>query len=105
MAYGDMPREARELLLGEHLRDQPHGGVDVDSLTVGGGDAGAFLPAVLEGIETEEGDSGDIYSRGIDAKDPAAFMHRYASNSHIISLLRIRINQSCDGFRQVVPVS
>jgi hypothetical protein len=42
-----MTVELGQLILGESLGNQPHRGVKVDFLPVGGGDAGAFLSTML----------------------------------------------------------
>jgi hypothetical protein len=45
----------RNYLRRENFLHQTHGFVDVDVRAVGGGDAGGFLPAMLEGVEAEIG--------------------------------------------------
>ena len=42
-----------------------------DGVAVGHGDTGGFLPAVLEGEQSEEGQAGDILAGGVDAEDAA----------------------------------
>jgi hypothetical protein len=39
--------------------------------SVGNGDTGALLSAMLEGKQTEEGDTGDLFSGSEDAEDAA----------------------------------
>jgi hypothetical protein len=42
----------------------------MDVSAVGDRDAGALLAAMLESEQTEEGDTGDLFTGGEDAKDP-----------------------------------
>jgi hypothetical protein len=49
--------------------------VEADFLSIRSGDAGAFLPAMLECIKTKKGNSGNVYSWSIDAEYTTAFMH------------------------------
>src|SRR5579884_1614256 len=47
--------------------------MDIERRTVAGGDAGALLAAMLQGIEAKVGDAGDIFAAGVDAEYPAGF--------------------------------
>ena len=71
VADGDVAGEVAEVVLLEDLRDEAHAAVHVDAEAVGGGDAGALLAAVLEGVEAVEGDAGDVFVRRVDAEDAA----------------------------------
>ena len=53
MADGQFTGQGQKVLLAENLGHQPHIDPAVDFLAVGGGDAGAFLPPVLQGEQTE----------------------------------------------------
>jgi hypothetical protein len=64
MPDGDMPAKLRERLLVKDLGYQPHAGVELYPVAIGGGDAGALLPAVLQGEESEECKTGDILMVG-----------------------------------------
>ena len=75
MSNSDVTLEVGQLVLGERLGNQSHGGMDADFLTVGGGNAGAFLSTVLECVKAEESNSGNIYSGSINAEYTTAFMH------------------------------
>lgn len=75
MSNSDVSWELGQFVLGESLGNQPHGGVEVDFLSIGGSDTSAFLPTVLEGVKAEESNSGNIYSGSINAEYTAAFMH------------------------------
>ena len=54
------------------------GGFEFEALSVGGADAGALLATVLQCVESVEGQSGDIFAGGVDAKDAACFAHLVA---------------------------
>ena len=65
------PLERPQLLLVEDLRDQAelaHGG-DVTALA--GRDPGRLLAAVLERVEAEVGEAGDLTAGRVHAEDPA----------------------------------
>ena len=47
MPDGNMPGQLAQRSLVENLGDQAHLGVNFENITVGGGDSGAFLSAVL----------------------------------------------------------
>ncbi len=70
VANGQRAGEAAEAGLGEDVRDQPHGLLDVDGRPVGGRDPGRLLPSVLKGMEPQVGDVGGL---GVseDPEDPA----------------------------------
>ena len=72
MADGDVAAQRAQLLLVEDLVDeaeltQRH---DVPAY-VGGGDAGRFLTAVLEGVEREVGQSRDVVAGSVDPEHAA----------------------------------
>jgi len=75
MSDGDIATELAQYRFIEGLGDQPHLGVIVNMLPIGGGDAGTLLAAVLEGIEAEEGEPGHILARCINPKKGTAFLH------------------------------
>jgi hypothetical protein len=60
-----------QLLLVEHLADQPLVAHGHDVAALRGGDARRLLPAVLEGVQGEVGQPGDVVAGGVDAEDPA----------------------------------
>jgi hypothetical protein len=70
VADGDVSRQTLEAVLVEGVGDLPHRPRDAQLLTVGGGDAGALLAAMLQRIEPE---IGEIRGLGMakDAEDPA----------------------------------
>jgi peptidase E len=55
MANSQFAGEGVKVLLTESLSNQPHFGVNVDVLAIGGGNTGALLAPVLEGIQPEKG--------------------------------------------------
>src|SRR5439155_24853307 len=61
-------RQVAEVVLLEDLRDEAHAAMQVDAESVGRGDAGALLAAVLEGIDAVEGDAGYIFTGRVDAE-------------------------------------
>ncbi len=68
VADGDMAGKIAEVVLFEDLGDEAHAAVHVDPEAVGGGDAGALLAAVLEGVDAVEGDAGYVFIRRVDAE-------------------------------------
>ena len=73
-----VPVSAGEHLLVEDLRDEAHVFDDRDLAFVGHGDAGALLAAVLQGVEAEEGEAGDVAAGGDDAEDPTGVVKAIA---------------------------
>src|SRR4029077_2803231 len=69
VADRDVNGEVLEVLLVEDLGDQAHVLVDADALTVGDGDARGLLPPVLERVEPELGEVGDVLAGTVDAED------------------------------------
>ena len=59
----------------KRLGNQPHVGVYLYFTTIADSDASAFLTAVLESKESEEDETGYVYSVSIDSKDAATLMH------------------------------
>ena len=83
VADGVRAGEAGEHLLVEDLRDEAHVLDDRDLAFVGHGDAGALLAAMLQGVEPEEGEPGDVAARRVDAKDAAAVVKAVARHGLI----------------------
>ena len=73
VSYRDVAGQVEEMIVFEPLPDESHRGAIVDSGAVGGGDAGALLSAVLEGVYAEERHAGDVFSAMINADDTAGF--------------------------------
>jgi hypothetical protein len=72
-------------MLIKYLGDQPHIGVDLELLAIGGGNAGAFLTAVLEGKQGKKGKSSYIFARGIDPKNTTTLVQVYLPLNLIIT--------------------
>ncbi len=82
VADGHVAGELGEHIVGEDFRDQAHA-LDVGQmLAVGGGDAGRFLAAMLEGVEGEIG-----FARGVrmavDGDDAAFFVEFVAGRGEL----------------------
>ena len=71
MTDGVRAAEAGERLLVEDLRGQAEVFDDRDLAAVGDRDAGALLATVLQSVEAEEGQPGDVVAGGEDAEDTA----------------------------------
>ena len=71
VADGDVAGEVAKVFLVEDLGDEAHAGLEVDAVSVGCGDACALLAPVLERIESEESDPGDVFAGSIDPEDAA----------------------------------
>ncbi len=74
MADRDVATQRREVGFREHLGDQAHVFVDDDLRAVTDRDAGRFLPAMLQGIDAEIGQLGDLFPRRPDAEDAAGVL-------------------------------
>ncbi len=75
MTYGDIPGELTERVLIEYLRHQTHSGEYLDFLSIGGSYTRAFLAAVLESKQGEEGNSGNVFTWGIHSENATSFVH------------------------------
>ena len=62
--------QARQAVLGKHVVDPPHADLGLHGFAVRRHDAGAFLAAVLQGIEPQVGQLGGL-GRTVDADDGA----------------------------------
>jgi hypothetical protein len=65
--------------------DAPHTDEDTDFLAIGSGDAGAFLAAVLEGIEGKKGKSGYIFIWGVDTKYTARLVQGNLASFYVLT--------------------
>ena len=71
MPDGRAPGQGLQLALVEDLRDEPHVADGEHAAAVADGDARALLPAVLERVEREVGEPGDVAAGRVDAEDAA----------------------------------
>ncbi|OPZ93257.1 MAG: hypothetical protein BWY73_00420 [candidate division TA06 bacterium ADurb.Bin417] len=70
MADGQVAGQLFERLRGEDLGRFAHAQVGPDLAAVGGGDAGALLPPVLQGVKAQEGHFGGRFVP-VNPEDPA----------------------------------
>ena len=71
VAEGEVSRERLEAALVEHLGDEAEIALGGDVPVLGGRDAGRLLAAVLEGVEGEVGEPGDVVLGCVDAEHTA----------------------------------
>ena len=71
MADRHVAVERAQLLLVEDLGDEPGVAQGGDVTALAGGDPGRLLAAVLERVEREVGEPGDLVPGRVDAEDPA----------------------------------
>ncbi len=71
MPDGRAPGQGLQLALVEDLGDEPHVAHGEHAPAVADGDAGTLLPAVLERVEREVGEAGDVAAGRVDAEDAA----------------------------------
>jgi hypothetical protein len=69
MANGHITGKVVQMPLVEYLGYEPHLFVNTQSLAIRGSYTGALLPAVLEGEEAEESETGCILARSVNAYD------------------------------------
>ena len=92
MTDADVPFERGKVILSECLGDQSHPGVQLDTVAIANGDAGAFLTAMLQCEKSEKSRLCHIYARGIDPKNAAAFVHTSCLYRAIVEHLAVRVN-------------
>ena len=76
---GDVPLQARQVRLVEHVRHEPHARAQSHRAAVARGDPGALLAAVLERVEAVEGKPSDILSRPVDAENATGLARMVAA--------------------------
>ena len=74
MADGQVALQGGQVALVEDLGDQAHVLVDHDLVAVADRDAGRLLAAVLQGVEAEVGELGDLLAGGPDPEDAAGVL-------------------------------
>ena len=82
VADGHVAAQRAQLLLVEDLVDEALVAHRHDVAALGRGDARRLLPAVLQGVEGEVGEAGDIRARGVDAEDAALVARSVAELEH-----------------------
>jgi hypothetical protein len=73
VADGDVARHGAQRLLVEHLADQAEVLEDQHLGSIGDGDAGGFLAAMLQRVQAVIGEFGDVLARGPDPEYTAFF--------------------------------
>ena len=84
MAQSDVAAQALEGLLGEHLRDEALILIHEDLLAIRRRNTGALLAAVLQGVEGEVGQAGNVLARGPYSEDPAVIMRVIVSEEFLV---------------------
>jgi hypothetical protein len=79
MTYPHRSLHASQVMVFEHVRDKPHPLMCLDSGAVAHYDAGRFLTAMLESVQTKIYERRRIV-RAIDAEDPARLSQRAVIN-------------------------
>jgi hypothetical protein len=87
-----MPRKLCQRVFGEYVGNPSHSGVNSDSFTVGGGNTGAFLAAMLEGKKCKKGKAGYIFIRGINAENSARLVQDLPAFKYVLSNLHSNYN-------------
>ena len=78
------PLQRAERALVEDLRDQAHVLVDQDAAAVGGGDARRLLPSVLQGVQAEVGELGDVLAGSPDAEDATGVLRPLLAGEQVV---------------------
>jgi hypothetical protein len=79
MADRELALERAQALLAEHLVDQAQLALGHDVAALHARDTGGLLSAVLEGVQREVGEAGDVVFRGVDPEDAALVTRSVAS--------------------------
>src|SRR6266481_8316648 len=91
MSDGQRAAEPGQFFLCEDVGDQPHGLVDVQREAVRSDDAGGFLSAMLQGMQSEVGKRLRLRMR-VDCDYPA-FVTKFVGNSHQLSAVSFQQTQ------------
>ena len=98
-----------QVLFGEYLGNQAHFGVNLKLAAIGGGDACAFLAAVLQGKEGEVGKAGDVFAGGVNTENTACLMHVVPRPHRKIHLayynVRYTLGQKFEGYTLIRSAS
>ncbi|GHJ40077.1 hypothetical protein Sm713_56860 [Streptomyces sp. TS71-3] len=85
MSDGDMALEGAERGFVEDLRDQPHVLEDEDLGAVAHRDTRGFLASMLEGVEPEVRELGDLFARSPDAEDAAGVLGALLTGEQVVA--------------------
>jgi hypothetical protein len=89
VANGQRARQIREYGLGEYIGDEAHAFSSVDVFAVAGGNAGALLPAVLQGVEAEVSEFRS-FGAAVDG-DNTAFVVEFVEHSAPMDVDEFRV--------------
>src|SRR5215475_5312388 len=92
MTDGDVPAQGREHGLVEDLGNQAHVLEDDDPAAVADRDAGGLLTPVLQGVQAEVGQLGDVFVVGPDAEYPASVPGRTVFGAQVVSKSAVRLD-------------
>ena len=84
VAQSDVAAQALQGLLGEHLRDEALILIHEDLLAIRRRNTRALLAAVLQGVEGEVGQAGNVLARGPYSEDPAVIMRVIVSEEFLV---------------------
>lgn len=84
MTDRDMALERTQRRFVEDLRDQSHVLEDQDLGPVAHCDARGFLSAVLQGIQSEIGELGDLFTRSPDTEDATSVLGAFLSGEQVV---------------------
>ncbi len=86
---------AAELFLVEDAGDQPHLTMAVDVAAVADREPGALLTAMLQRVEAEVGEPGDVFARCVDPGNPARLVKDVAGRLNRLLVVRPRHRSRC----------
>ena len=104
VADGDVALQGGERRLVEDLRHQAEVLVDDQRAAVADGDAGGFLAAVLQRVQAEVGELGDLLAGRPDAEDPAGVLRGLVVVEKIVGELAVAASHG-SSVRAVVVAS
>ncbi len=106
MSDRDMALEGTQRRFVEDLRDQSHVLEDQDLGPVAHCDARGFLSAVLQGIQSEIGELGDLFTRSPDTEDATSVLGAFLSGEQVVveSSITTGHGTECRGDRPLVRI-
>ncbi|ALM40052.1 hypothetical protein SFR_3437 [Streptomyces sp. FR-008] len=84
MAHRDVARQGAEGSLVEDLGDKAHVLEDEDLGAVADRDSRGLLAPVLEGVQPEVGELGDLFARSPDTEDAASVLGAFLTGEQIV---------------------
>ncbi|GAA2438222.1 hypothetical protein GCM10010433_43820 [Streptomyces pulveraceus] len=106
MTDRDMALEGSQRRFVEDLRDQSHVLEDQDLGPVAHCDARGLLSTVLQGIQSEIGELGDLFARSPDTEDAASVLGAFLSGEQVVveSSITTRHATECRRDRPLVRI-